>query len=675
MSHRKFTGGVQRAYSQLTVKAVVEDGKRIIRGVATTPTTDRVGDVVLPEGAQYNLPIPFLWQHNSSQPIGWITEVTVTKAGITVVGEVAQTDEEGSLKDLLDFAWQSIQLGLVRGLSIGFNALKYAYMDDSWGIEFQEWEWLELSAVTIPANADASILAIKKLDGAVLAAIGKPAQNQKSLPVVSLSKSNQPSALGNKKTTPVVPIEPTEAGNMNIAELKKQYEATRQAKAARMMELMEASAEKGETLDASQQEEYDGLGIELKSIDAHLVRLNDMEKIQGTVAKRVEGQSATEAGNSRVLATVKSDEGKNKLKDGIGLAQVVKYLGRAKGNRWEALEMAKAASNIDERVLGVLKAAVAAGTTTNATWAGGLVGDETSLFADFVEYLRPLTILGKFGTGGVPALRKVPFRVPLIGQTTGGAGFWVGEGKAKPLTKFDFTRRVLDPLKVANIAVVTMETLRDSSPSADGIIRDQLVEALRGRLDTDFIDPSKTASAGISPASITNGVTPIHSSGNDADAVRADVKKLFSTFIAANNAPTSGVWVMSAVTALALSLMVTPLGVPVFPTIGMNGGTFQGLPVIVSEYVTHTSAGATVILMNAQDIYYADDGDFAVDFSTEASLEMSDAPTNNSGTGTGASLVSMFQTNSAAFRAERTVNWDKRRPSAVAVLDEVNWGS
>ena len=153
----------------------------------------------------------------------------------------------------------------------------------------------------------------------------------------------------------------------------------------------------------------------------------------------------------------------------------------------------------------------------------------------------------------MPALRNVPFRTPLIGQTSGGDGYWVGEGQAKPLTKFDFSRTTLAPLKVANIAVATMEVIRDSSPAADGIIRDQLAAALRERLDIDFIDPAKAAVTDVSPASILNGVSGIPSSGTDADAVRADVKAVFSAFIAANNAPTSGVWIMSATTALAHS--------------------------------------------------------------------------------------------------------------------------
>jgi HK97 family phage major capsid protein len=148
-----------------------------------------------------------------------------------------------------------------------------------------------------------------------------------------------------------------------------------------------------------------------------------------------------------------------------------------------------------------------------------------------------------------------------------------------------------------------------------------------------------------------------------------DVRALFAKFIAANNPPSTGVWIMSTTNALALAIMVNTLGQPEFPGITMMGGTFFGLPVIVSDYV-----GNVVILANASDIYEADEGGVAVDMSRETSLEMSDAPAQSALTGTGASLVSMFQTNSVALRAERTINWKKRRASAVAYLTGVVWG-
>jgi hypothetical protein len=53
---------------------------------------------------------------------------------------------------------------------------------------------------------------------------------------------------------------------------------------------------------------------------------------------------------------------------------------------------------------------------------------------------------------------------------------------------------------------------------------------------------------------------------------------------------------------------------------------------------------------------------------------MLDNPTNNID-GTATTMVSMFQTNSLALRAERYINWARRRPEAVQWMDDVNWGS
>jgi HK97 family phage prohead protease len=157
---------MNRAYSTLEIKAV--DGeKRTFTGIATTPTTDRMGDVVEPKGAQFKLPIPLLWQHDARQPIGWVTAAKVTDKGIEIVGEIADVPEEGELKTRLATAWQSIKAKLVRGLSIGFNAIEHTHIDGTYGLRFLKWEWLELSAVTIPANSDCSINAIKSADLAI----------------------------------------------------------------------------------------------------------------------------------------------------------------------------------------------------------------------------------------------------------------------------------------------------------------------------------------------------------------------------------------------------------------------------------------------------------------------------------------------------------------------------
>lgn len=451
------------------------------------------------------------------------------------------------------------------------------------------------------------------------------------------------------------------------------FEAKHAANLASMKSLMDAASEKGETLDAEAQEQFDELQVENEAVEKHLSRLRQMEKMAAATAKAVDGSNAKAGSESRdptVAATVKAAE---KLDKGIGFARLAKVKALAKLDGESVRTVAKELYGEQSSIYGlVVKAPVPAGTTNEGNWAADLVGEGTNVIADFVEFLRPRTILGRFGQNGVPGLRNVPFNVPLVGQTEGGEGYWVGEGKAKPLTRFGFDRNILDIYKVANIAVVTEELLRRSSPAAEALIRDSLASAIAARLDTDFINPAKAAVAGVSPASITNGLTPVASTGGDADAVRADIRALMATFIAANNAPTTGVWIMGSTTALALSMMTNPLGQPEFGGISMTGGTFNGMPVIVSDYIP----SGTVVLANANDIYLADEGGIQVDMSREASLEMADNPAHNSDTPTGAtSLVSMFQTNSVAFRVERFINWSRRRPSAVAILTGATWGA
>lgn len=652
---------MNRAYSLLEIKEM-DDDARTITGVASTISPDRMGDVVDPMGAEFKLPLPLLWQHDSRQPIGHVTDAKVTKTGITVTAQIAK-----GVSDQIDQAWSLIKSGLVRGLSIGFRGLDVEQIPNSWGVIFKSWEWLELSAVTIPANAEASIQTIKSIDAPLLAATGKePKPSDRPAPPGVTGKSTKPVKAKEAKMT-----------KKSIADQIRDFEATRGEKSARMDAIMDEAAEKGETLDAAGKEEYDGLEAEVKEIDEHIVRLKRREESAVLTARAVSKEATTEAGTESRTVVHAQVRATPKAAPGVEFARLAKVKALAHLDRESTREVAKSLYGENSPVYRLVsKANVVAGASVSGNWAEDLVGDETSVYADFVEFLRPMTILGKFGTGNIPSLRQVPFRTPLIGQTGGGQAYWVGEGKPKPLTALDFSRTTLDELKVATISVVTEELLRKSSPSADTILRDALAAAVAERIDIDFIDPAKSASAGVSPASITNGVTPIAATGTgDADDIRADVRALMATYIAANNPPTSGVWVMSSTTALALSLMQNPLGQSEFPGINMNGGTFLGMPAIVSEYFAPDTAGGMVALVNAKDIYFADEGGVQIDVSREASLQMLDNPTNDVVTPTATAMVSMWQTNSVAFRAERFLNWSKRRTSAVALLNGVSWGA
>ena len=117
-----------RAYSLITIKATDEtDGKRTIKGTATTPDVDRVADIIYPLGVQFTNPMPLLHQHDHHRPIGTVRFSKPTAKGIDFTAEIPTIDEPGSLKDRVDTAWGEVKHGLVRAVSIGFRPLKYAY--------------------------------------------------------------------------------------------------------------------------------------------------------------------------------------------------------------------------------------------------------------------------------------------------------------------------------------------------------------------------------------------------------------------------------------------------------------------------------------------------------------------------------------------------------------------
>lgn len=152
---------MNRAYSLLEIKSL-DDDLRIITGIATTPEPDRIGDIVEPLGAKFAAEIPLLWQHQHSSPVGFARFGKPTKAGIPFTAELPKISEDGPLKDMIDMAWQAVKAKLVKGVSIGFRALEYAYMET--GTRFLQTEIIELSLVTIPANASATIQTIKAMD-------------------------------------------------------------------------------------------------------------------------------------------------------------------------------------------------------------------------------------------------------------------------------------------------------------------------------------------------------------------------------------------------------------------------------------------------------------------------------------------------------------------------------
>jgi len=662
-----------RAYSLLTVKAV-DESKRVIRGVATTPGVDRAGDIVEPLGVSFKNPLPLLWQHQHDKPIGTVKFDKPTKDGIGFTAELPEITEAGTLRDRIEEAWQSIKAGLVSAVSIGFRPLEYAFMDEG-GIRFIKTEVYELSAVTFPANAQALITGIKSLNAEAVAQIKSFDLNVPAATGdIERPAKAAPGASG--KSTKVN-LRPKEATAMKtIAEQIEALENTRLEKSTRLNEVMQKSMGEGRSTDTAEQEEFDTLEQEIGAIDGDLKRLRSLEKMNATSAKPVNAAQVQTQAAAAEVRTVGRIEVKANVAKGTAFTRYAMALMASKGNLMQAAEISKRWDDQTPEVSTVLKAAVAAGTTTDAAWAKPLV-EYQNMASEFAELLRPQTIIGR-----IPGLRNVPFNIKVPRQTGGSSASWVGEGAPKPVSSLAFDQISLGVTKLAGIVVMTDELVRFSNPSAEAIVRQDLIDTIVQTMDRDFVDPANAGSAGVKPASITYGVTPVVASGTDADAVRKDVQALMGKFVTANLSLAGAVFIMTEMQALALALMLNPLGQREFPDIQINGdsgGRFFGLPVVLSENIPANPGagdplagmGARIILAKASEIMLADDGETLLDASNQASLQMDSAPTNPPVAAT--VMVSLWQMNLVGIRAERFINWTKRRPGAVQYIDGANY--
>jgi HK97 family phage major capsid protein len=629
-----------RAHALFELKSVDAE-QRVIEGIASTPTPDRGGDVMMPEGAQFTLPMPLRFEHKL--PIGEVFAATVKSDGIHIKARVSTVDPDAPqhLKDRLEEAWHSIKANppLARGLSIGWGPIESEPIKGTRFTRYVKWVWGETSVVNIPMNAEATILAVKNLD---LAASGlQPPGVTGSLPVVRAVKG---------------------ARAMTTQEQISSFENKRAANTARMTELMTKS--EGQTLDEAQREEYTTLEREVDSIDEHLPRLRKLEKTLMMSATPVTPTtSSITASELRGGQTVPVITVKANVPKGTAFTRFAMAMASAKGDSYQAITRAKSWADstpeVEKMVEATLnwqtKAAVAAGTTTDATWAGPLAPTQTAV-NEFLELLRPRTLIGR-----VAGFRQVPFNTAVPSQTGGGTYSWVGQGNAKPVTSAAFATVTVPFAKAAGIIVLTEELVRLSTPSAEATVREEMIAGMGQFLDGQLVDPAVAAVANVNPASITNGAATAAASGATGAAARADLAARVATFTAANIPLDGAVWLMSDSTAFGLGLSLNALGQPLFPGVGREGGSIMGIPIVVSNNV-----GNRVILVHAPSILFADEGGVNIDVSREASIQMDSVPTNPSDATT--VLVSLWQRNLVGLRAERMITWIRARTAAVTYI-------
>jgi hypothetical protein len=339
-------------------------------------------------------------------------------------------------------------------------------------------------------------------------------------------------------------------------------------------------------------------------------------------------------------------------RDALGAADCMRYLSAlttSRGanepamqsflNRWpRAVHAPLVRKSLDQYTT---KAAVPFGTTTDPAWAGPLA--QPALIEPVLALVQQQSLLGR-----IPGLRRAPFNTPVPIQTAIGTYYWVQQGVPKPITKLAFDDPTLPPGKIAGIVVLSSELVKLSAPFGENAMRDALVGGAVHFQDGQMLDPTVAEVANVHPPSITNGVTPVPSTGD----LNADVAALLAKLYTSRPGAARPTLVMSPAVAGRLAASGN------HPQLTVNGGTAFGCPV-----VTASGAALHVVALDAAAVLYADGG-IVLDISTEAAVEMVDNPAAPTAT---TIVASFWQLNLAGFKVERLVWW-VAAPGAVQVL-------
>lgn len=170
---REPPAGRQHKQFSFDVKEVQPDGT--FTGYASVfNVVDSYGDVILPGAFKRTIeaweakgkPVPILWQHRPSEPIGATVSIREDDHGLLVTGQLLINDVQQARE-----AYALAAAKVLGGLSIGFSvprknsageaAAKWVSTEDGEGWHYNEVRLWEYSMVTWPANEDAVIESVK----------------------------------------------------------------------------------------------------------------------------------------------------------------------------------------------------------------------------------------------------------------------------------------------------------------------------------------------------------------------------------------------------------------------------------------------------------------------------------------------------------------------------------
>jgi HK97 family phage major capsid protein len=363
-----------------------------------------------------------------------------------------------------------------------------------------------------------------------------------------------------------------------------------------------------------------------------------------------------------------------KVRDkGLDVGAYVRCLAAARNDKEKAVHVAKMWGYKD--VAAALEKSIAKAMSEGDPTAGGfLVPQEFS--SDVIELLRAAGVVRSLDPLVVP-MSSGTLKIPRI--TTGTSASYIGENTNIGKTQLATGQLTLTFKKLAALVPISNDLLRYSAPSADGIVRDDLVRAISAREDQAFIRDDGTSGT-------PRGLKYQIDSGNKFNAngtvslanVTIDLGKAMRFIMDANisliiqqgtASPSVDVrpgWIFAPRTWQYLTTLLTANGNYAFRD-EMMRGTLWGFPYRVTSQV-QTTLGTT----GAQsEVYF---GCFAHAVIGEAQGLIIDA-SQEAAYHDGTNVVAAFSQDQTVIRVIAEHDFAVRHSRAFSLIEQVTWGA
>jgi hypothetical protein len=337
-----------------------------------------------------------------------------------------------------------------------------------------------------------------------------------------------------------------------------------------------------------------------------------------------------------------------------------KALLACKGNADEALQlaMARGASprlrEMFEAPLAIakvydqltLKAPVSVGSIDGGTW-GSALAPYAEASAAFVTSLAPFSCFDRILSDN--AFTRMPLRTRISIASTAAIGHALSELAPKPLSAM--SQEYLTAFKSIALIVISDELAKSAVPGATDLFAGELRKAVALATDTKFLEI----------ISASTGITSNPSTGLGTTQFLGDLETALQAIEVGANSKLYLILPVSVAKSIVLLRDSTgPSTSFSLPAMTVNGGTIQGIRVVVTSAAT-----ADGILLDASAI--AADSDVVVaDVVRNATLRMDDNPTSGS-----YQIISLWQNNLQAMRVERFFGTAVLNSAGIAVISDM----